>query len=262
MTVDLAFSELADKTNPGPPLIILHGLFGWKRNWAAIAKTLSEDYRVFTLDMRNHGDSPHAPEMSYETMAADVARFIHTHDLGPVPIVGHSMGGKASMILALSEPGLVERLLVLDIAPIPYDRDYDDYISALRDIDFSNATNRSAIDIQMHERFPDRAVRTFLMQNLTKDANGAYGWRVNLDAIEAHMDDIMGFPDIDSDQAYEGPTLFLGGSESDYITLAHQAEIDRLFPLADLDVISDAGHWVHADQPAAFANRLRGFLRA
>jgi len=258
MGVDLAFSETGD----GPALIILHGLFGWKRNWAAIAKTLSHSHRVFTLDLRNHGDSPHAPEMSYDAMAEDVARFIRAHDLGAVPVVGHSMGGKASMVLALNEPGLVDRLLVLDIAPLPYDRDYDDYIGALRGLDFSTLSNRAGVEAVMQTTFPDRAIRTFLMQNLVKSPAGTYGWRVNLDAIEAHMDDIMGFPDIDSDQAYEGSTLFLGGDRSDYITLAHQAEIERLFPLADLDIINDAGHWVHADQPAAFVERLRNFLTA
>jgi len=258
MSLDLSFSETGD----GPPLIILHGLFGWKRNWANIAKTLSDDYRVFTLDLRNHGQSPHAPEMSYDAMAADVARFIRAHDLGPVPLLGHSMGGKASMVLALREPSLIERLLVLDISPIPYDRDYDDYIAAMRHADLSSASSRAEVDAIMKVEFPDRAIRTFLMQNLLKTSSGLYGWRVNIDAIEAHMDDIMGFPEVDSDDAYEGPTLFLGGGQSDYITLAHQAEIDRLFPLADLDIIDDAGHWVHADQPDALVARLKTFLTA
>jgi len=256
MSVDLSYSETGD----GPALIILHGLFGWKRNWAGIAKALSDDFRVLTLDLRNHGDSPHAPDMSYEAMAEDVAAFIVRQNLGPVPLVGHSMGGKAAMTLALSQPAMVERLLVLDIAPLPYERDYDRYIAALRSLDVSTTSQRSAIDKSLEAQFPDRSIRAFLMQNLVKDAEGCFNWRINLDAIERHMDDIMGFPEIDSDDAYDGQTLFLAGSDSDYISLSHQAEIERLFPNAEMDVIDGAGHWVHADQPTLFVERLASFL--
>lgn len=258
MSAALAYSETGD----GQPIIILHGLFGWKRNWTGIAKALSDDYRVFTLDLRNHGESPHLNEMSYEAMAGDIAHFITSKKLGPVPVVGHSMGGKASMVLALSEPQLIERLLVLDIAPIPYNRDYDDYITALRAIDLSNIARRSDVDQAFEQAFPDRSIRAFLLQNLATDGQGSFRWRVNLDAIDKHMDDIMGFPDIDSDQAFEGPTLFLAGGNSDYVTQNHQAEIDRLFPNAELDFIDDAGHWVHAEQPDAFVKRLKVFLTA
>jgi esterase len=244
----------------GRPIIILHGLFGWKRNWTSIAKALSDDYRVFTLDLRNHGESQHIDGMSYEDMAADISCFIKSNNLGPVPVVGHSMGGKASMILALTEPELIERLLVLDIAPIPYDRDYDDYIAILHGIDLSTITRRSEVDQAFEQAFPDRSIRAFLLQNLATDGQGSFRWRVNLDAIDNHMDDIMGFPDIDSDQAFEGQTLFLAGGNSDYVTQNHQAEIDRLFPNAELDFIDDAGHWVHAEQPDAFVERLKTFL--
>ncbi len=256
MPVQLSYSETGD----GPPLIILHGLFGWKRNWAGIANMLADDYRVFTLDLRNHGDSPHAPGMSYAEMAEDIATFLQGAGLGPVPVVGHSMGGKTSMVLALTEPDLLERLLVLDIAPIPYDRDYDDYISALRAVDLAAVTRRSDVDAALELAFPDRSIRAFLLQNLATDGDGLFKWRVNLDAIDHHMDNIMGFPDIDSDQAFEGRTLFLAGGNSDYVTQNHQAEIDRLFPNADLDFVAGASHWVHADKPEVFVSRLRTFL--
>jgi len=256
MTVDLSCFEIGD----GPPVIILHGLFGWKRNWASIAKALAGDHRVYCLDLRNHGDSPFANGMTYADMAADVADFIKRRDLGPVPIVGHSMGGKAAMILALSQPERVSRLLVLDIAPIPYERNYDDYIAVMRGIDLSAISRRSDVNTVFETAFPDRLIRAFLLQNLTTDGHGTFHWRINLDAIANHMDDIMGFPDIDSDHAFEGPTLFLVGGNSDYVTQNHQAEIDRLFPNAELDFIRDSGHWVHADQPEAFVERLKTFL--
>ena len=142
MALDLAHTE----TGSGQLVLIAHGLFGWKRNWAGIAKHLSETHRVFTIDMRNHGASPHAPDMAYPDMAADMARFIEEKGLGAIPVIGHSMGGKASMTLALTRPELVERLLVLDIAPVDYAHDYVDYISAMQAIDLSQVTRRSDIE--------------------------------------------------------------------------------------------------------------------
>ena len=256
MSLQLASSE----TGEGEPLLIVHGLFGSKRNWSAISKALGRTYRVITLDLRNHGDSPHAPEMSYEVMADDLATFIEAGNMGPVSLLGHSMGGKASMVLAMTRPELLKRLLVLDIAPIPYDRDYDDYIDTLKGMDFNAVKSRADVDVILQTTFADPAIRSFLLQNLKAGDVDGYNWRVNLDAIEAHMGDIMGFPDFDTDQAYEGTTLFLGGQNSDYITFAHQAEIERLFPNSDLDFIEDAGHWVHADQPHALISRLKDFL--
>lgn len=256
MSVTLSHSVIGD----GPPVVAAHGLFGWKRNLATIAAALADTYTVFTLDLRNHGESPHADTMSYRDMAEDIARFVTSNGLGPVPLIGHSMGGKASMVLALTQPDLIAKLLVLDIAPIAYDRDYDHYVAALRNAGVSRAKRRSEIDALLGADFPEAPIRSFLMQNLTKTDSGEYGWRVNLDAIEAHMDDIMGFPEFGSDRAFEKTALFLAGSESDYITAAHQAEIERLFPLSDIDFIDGAGHWVHADQPDALAARLRSFL--
>jgi len=258
MSLQLAGTE----TGEGEPLLIVHGLFGSKRNWSAISKALGRTYRVITLDLRNHGESPHAPEMSYEAMADDIATFIDAKNLAPVSLLGHSMGGKASMVLALTRPELLKRLLVLDIAPIPYNRDYDDYIDVLKGIDFNTIRSRSDVDATLEATFNDAAIRAFLLQNLTTDDAGRYSWRVNLDAIADHMDDIMGFPDFDTDQAYEGDTLFLGGQNSDYIAFAHQAEIERLFPNSDLDFIENAGHWVHADQPHALIKQLKTFMQS
>jgi len=259
--MELAFSETGDsETGDGPPVVILHGLFGWKRNWAGIAKTLGATREILALDLRNHGDSPHDEEMTYEAMADDVALFIEKGELGPVPIVGHSMGGKAAMVLALSRPELVERLLVLDIAPIVYGHGFEDFIEVMEGIDFETITRRPEVEAILADAVQDPGVRAFIMQNLKSGDDGRYAWRVNLDAIDRHMEDIVGFPDIESEQAFEGPTLFLGGSESDYLQPYHQAEIERLFPMADIDFIDGAGHWVHADRPDETAQRIIDFL--
>lgn len=256
MSLDLAYSE----TGHGSPVVIAHGLFGWKRNWATIAKYLGVTHRVFTIDLRNHGESPHAAEMAYDHMAEDMARFIERQGLGPCPVIGHSMGGKASMMLALTRSDLVERLLVLDIAPVDYTHDYDTYVQKMQEIDLSIVSRRSDVQPVIAQIAENPAVEAFLMQNLTTASDGTYQWRVNLDAIDRHMGDIMSFPDLSHGQNYSGSTLFLGGSQSDRITSAYRPEINRLFPGADIDFIADAGHWVHADQPAAVLDRFKSFL--
>ena len=257
MNLNLAYTELG----AGKPVIILHGLFGWKRNWAGIAKGLANTHQVFTLDMRNHGESPHSSEMTYPDMAADIAYFIEQNQLGPCTIIGHSMGGKASMMLALTRPELVERLLVLDIAPVTYDHDYSDYVNTMKDIDLSEVSKRGDVEPIIADVVNNPAIQAFLMQNLVPNGQGRYRWRVNLDAFKTHMPDILGFPEISNEHAYTAKTLFLGGRQSDYIAAPYQSEINRLFPAADVDFIDDAGHWVHADQPKAVLARFQAFLK-
>jgi len=256
MSLALAYSELGE----GPPVLILHGLFGWKRNWASIAKGLSLTHRVFLLDMRNHGESPHADEMTYPAMAGDIAEFIESKSLGPCPVIGHSMGGKAAMMLALSRPELVERLLVLDISPVAYDHDYSDYVTAMKSIDFAQISRRGDVEPKIAPVVDNPGILSFLMQNLTTNANGQYTWRVNLGAIERDMGEILDFPNVDNEQAYAGTVLFLGGRDSAYIGPSYLGEIERLFPFADVDFIDNAGHWVHAEQPMATFERFKFFL--
>lgn len=258
--IDLAFEETGD----GQPLIILHGLFGQGRNWAAIAKALAVDYRVLTVDLRNHGASPWSDEMNYPVMAEDVAALIGREcDDGPVPVVGHSMGGKTAMTLSLTHPNLVERLAIVDIAPVPYDHDFTAHLGAMMALDTKSLTRRSEAEVVIGDAVGDKHLGQFLSRNLkqAEDGNG-FDWQINVAAIAANIDDILDFPIFEADDAYEAPALFLAGGTSDYIQSFHQAEIERLFPSADTQIIDDAGHWVHAEKPGDVVGALKGFLAA
>ncbi len=260
MSVDLSHTELG--AGPGPTVIILHGLFGQSRNWATIARALAETHRVISVDMRNHGCSPWDDAMTYPEMADDIARLIETKTDGPAMLVGHSMGGKTTMALALERPELVERACVVDIAPVPYDHDYDQHLEVMTGLDLSSITRRGEAEARLADGLDDPTFAGFLARNLSKDADGGFRWQVNLEALARHMDDLLDFPVFEADQAYEGPALFLAGSLSTHVQSYHQAEIERLFPAARIEVIDGAGHWVHADDPNAVIARLRPFLAA
>jgi len=255
MALELAYDEFGAA---GPPILILHGLLGSGRNWTSIAKQLAETHRVFALDLRNHGRSPWADSMSFDEMADDVAAFIAAHDLRPATVIGHSLGGKVVMRLALTRPDLVERLVVVDVAPVAYEHSFAPYIDALRQVDLSEVTRRADAERDLEAAIPDPAVRSFLLQNLVKTDDG-FAWRVNLDGLRANMADLMGFPAA-REAEYAGPILFLSGGRSDYVEPEHRPLIERLFPQAEHAVIEDAGHWVHAERPTEFLAQLRRFL--
>ncbi len=242
----------------GPALVILHGLMGAARNWAGMVQTLSEGRRVVALDLPNHGASPWSETMDYPFLAAQVAEAIG--DLGGrAAVLGHSMGGKAAMVLALTRPELVERLVVADIAPVAYTHTFAPYVRAMRAVPLGQVSRRAEVEAQLAARIPDPRVRAFLMQNLENGETG-YRWRPNLAVLNAAMDDILAFPALREASRYEGPTLFLAGADSDYVLPDHLPQIHRLFPAARLESIPGAGHWLHADQPAAFTAALRRFL--
>jgi len=254
MSLDLAHTAHGS----GPPVVILHGLLGSARNWATIAKRLAGTYRVLAVDLRNHGSSPWADAMSYEAMAEDVAALVARLGLAQPAVVGHSMGGKVAMQLALSHGDAVGRLVVVDIAPVRYERSFAPYIEAMQQVDLS-AARRSEVDESLKPAVPDAGVRAFLLQNLVS-SDGGFAWRVNLPALSANMDGIMGFPESADRRSFEGPALFLAGGRSDYLRPVHRAGIERLFPRAEFEVIEDAGHWVHAERPADFLEALERFL--
>ncbi|WP_298839133.1 alpha/beta fold hydrolase [uncultured Roseobacter sp.] len=235
-------------------VVIVHGLYGSGRNWGVIAKRLAADTRVITVDMRNHGHSPRTETHTYDDMATDLAELI-THLGGPVHVVGHSMGGKASMMLALTRPDLVDRLIVADIAPVSYSHSQIQYIEAMRAVDLSMVTRRSEAESQLAEQGVEPALCSFFTQSL--DVPGKT-WRLNLDTLAAEMDKILGFPATDA--RFDGETLFLSGAASDYVLPDHRPGIRRLFPQSHFAKLRGAGHWLHAEKPREFEAAVRTFL--
>jgi esterase len=253
----LSYTEFGDSPASAdrPALIIVHGLYGSGRNWGVIAKRLSDSRRVITLDMRNHGTSPRMPSQSYPDMAQDLADLID-HLGGPVDVCGHSMGGKAAMVLALNHPHLLRRLIVADIAPTTYGHTQQMYIDAMRSVDLSTITRRSDAESQLANAGVERALQSFFTQSLDVPNQA---WRLNLDVLEAEMPRIIGWPEITSGP-FTGPTLFLSGGASDYVRTEHRATIKALFPAARFAKLPDAGHWLHAEKPREFEAATRIFL--
>ena len=243
----------------GPPLVILHGLFGSSTNWKGIASRLAENFRVYSLDGRNHGQSFHHSSMTYQEMADDVAHFLDQQGLDQVLLLGHSMGGKTACTFALNHPERVTKLVIVDIAPVSYPRSLGEFVTALKSLTLSEVTCRRDADRKLQEKISDRSLRAFLLQNLSL-SDGQYRWRINLEAIHSNMQSLMQFPAGQSGKTFNGPSLFIAGEQSDYITAEHQPALDRLFPGQGIATISSAGHWVHAEQPDKFINCVNGFL--
>ncbi len=256
MALTLAYTE----HGTGAPLVILHGLFGSARNWQAIAKRLAPAYHVYALDLRNHGGSPWSEAMSYADMAEDVQAFIEGRGLERPVVLGHSMGGKAAMVFALAHPALVRALIVVDIAPVAYPHSFLPYVQAMQGVDLASIARREQVEAALAQRIPDAGIRQFLLQNL-RYREGRYAWRLNLEALTSNMPELLDFPSVDAG-AYDGPALFLHGGRSTYLRPEHRQPIRRLFPQAKLHELTDAGHWLHVDQPQAFSDTVRGFLDA
>jgi esterase len=255
MAVELAHSEWG----AGPPLVILHGLFGSRRNWATVAHRLAEGRRVLAADLRNHGDSPWDELHDYPSLADDVATLVEDVEAGPAAVLGHSMGGKAAMMLALSRPDLVERLVVVDIAPARSAATPVELVRALRSVPLERFSRRADVKDALAADIPDPAIRAFLTLNLATRPEGL-AWTVNLDAIERNFESIVDFPEVPRGQVYAGPVLFVVGGRSPYVQPGHRDAIERLFPRATVEVIDRAGHWVHADAPDDFLATVGGFL--
>ena len=240
-----------------PPLVIAHGLFGSGRNWGVIARRLADTRDVFAVDMRNHGDSPRAASHSYPDLAADLAEVIR-HIGAPADLLGHSMGGKAAMQLALTQPDLIRRLIVADIAPIAYTHDQTRHIDAMRALDLTHLTTRAEADQRLSALIDDAALRAFFLQSLDLKAEGGPRWRLNLDVLEAEMPRIVGWPGTTGH--FDRPTLFLTGANSAYVKPEYRDTIRTLFPAARFARIPDAGHWLHAEKPREFEETVRVFL--
>jgi len=258
----LSLTRFGEAATARGVLVILHGLFGNGRNWSAIAKRLARDgWVVLTPDLRNHGASPWDDTMTYPAMAADVRDMVSRESpTQPAVIIGHSMGGKAAMRLALDSPDQTRALVVVDAAPVTYRHDLAHLAQALRALPLATLRRRSEADTALADRVPDPAVRAFLLQNLDISGDGPPRWRPNLDVLIDSMDAIAGWPETPPGVRYDGPTLILAGGRSDYVRPSHAEAITALFPAARQETVPDAGHWVHAEQPEAFLSAVTRFL--
>ena len=242
-----------------PTLVIAHGLYGSGRNWGVIARRLADRRNVIAVDMRNHGDSPRMATQSYPEMAADLAEVIATL-AQPVDLMGHSMGGKAAMHLALTRPDLIRRLIVADIAPVSYSHDQTRHVDAMMSVDLSSVITRADADTALTRAgVDDAALRAFFLQSLDLRATPPR-WKLNLPVLKAEMSKIIGWPGTEG--RFEGPALFLTGAESHYVRPEHRDPIRALFPKARFARIPGAGHWLHAEKPREFEETVRVFLES
>ena len=244
----------------GPDFVVLHGLFGSGKNWRSFAGSLEEDFQVWTLDARNHGDSPHADSMSYQQMAEDVVRFFDGNELENVILLGHSMGGKTAMQLALQFPDRITALIVVDIAPVCYDHQQKQLklIEAMQGLHLAAEMSRSDIEKKLALKIPEKRLLSFLMTNLYRQ-NGQFQWRIGLEQIAAGMPYLLNYPEVNS--VFEGPVQFIGGENSAYLKFEYHALIRKKFPESRITMLKNCGHWLHIEQPAAFQKTVNEFLR-
>lgn len=240
------------------PLVIAHGLYGSARNWGVIARRLADHRDVVAVDMRNHGMSPRSEVQGYPEMAADLAEVIESLG-GRADLLGHSMGGKASMVLALTRPDLIRRLVVADIAPAAYSHDQTRHVLAMRCVDLATVTTRAEADAALATSVDDPALRAFFLQSLDFREKPPV-WRLNLNVLATEMPKIVGWPGTTGH--FDGPALFLTGADSSYVRPEHRDSIRTLFPKARFARIPGTGHWLHAEKPREFEETVRVFLDA
>jgi pimeloyl-ACP methyl ester carboxylesterase len=242
----------------GEPLLILHGFMGSLDNWHTLATQFGSSNHVFSLDQRNHGKSPHSDEHSIDLMVADLKLFIETKNLNNVSLIGHSMGGKVAMKFTLQYPNLVKRLVVVDIAPRQYQRGHDDVFEAIFAVDLNKIENRKQAEDMMLQFVADFGTRQFLLKNLERLEDGKYNWKMNLKTLHIDYEEII--KPIESEWPFLGPTLVIKGGNSRYISALDELDFKKLFPNYQLQVITNVGHWVHAEAPKEFALAIENFL--
>uniref|UniRef100_UPI004047F48E alpha/beta fold hydrolase n=1 Tax=Algoriphagus sp. TaxID=1872435 RepID=UPI004047F48E len=245
------------KSGSGPPLVILHGLFGSLDNWFSIAKELVEHYTLYLVDQRNHGDSPHSTEWNYGVMVEDLLELLDAEGLDSVYLMGHSMGGKTVMNFAVQYPERVSKLIVGDIAPRYYPIHHQVILEGLNALDLSQLQSRKEADDLLAPYIPELGIRQFLLKSLGRDTNG-FAWKINLSVITQHIEEVG--KALDEETVFEGPTLFLGGANSSYIQEKDLPDMKRHFPNCTWISIPNAGHWLHAEQPQAVVAAMRKFL--
>lgn len=242
----------------GPPLVILHGIFGTGDNWTTFAKHMATNYTVYAIDQRNHGRSFHAEIFDYQTLANDLSDFLAFHQLGDVALLGHSMGGKVAMLFAHQFPHLVNKLVIVDIAPKQNQmEEHRKLLQSLLNLDLSLYNTRTEVENALQSNIPDFNTRQFLMKGIFRQNDG-FAWRMNLPALYRNLKEVGA--DLPLNNPYMGPCLFVKGEKSNYILQADEMRIKQCFPLAKITNIPHAGHWVHAENPSAFAQVVGEFL--
>ncbi len=258
----LYYREYGHPDSSSPPVVLIHGLCGSGTNWHSLATRLlqlmAENRRILVPDLRNHGQSPHHGTMTYEAMAADLAALLDRLGIAQADLVGHSLGGKAAMMLALQWPHRVRTLVVEDIAPVTYSVRFQAVFAAMHGLDLRNLTSRRDAERRLAERIPNHTMRALILQNLRKTETG-WIWRINLAAISGAMEGLRRFPEC-GDRHLDRPTYFVHGEHSDYVSRDQLPQMLALFPQAQIKTIPNSGHWVHADQLEAFAQVLRNLI--
>lgn len=264
MTAEPAQLHAQHVGETGETVVFLHGLFGQGKNFTQIAKALTPDLQSVLIDLPNHGDSEWTETFDYIEQADLVAEHLRrtVASDGPVHLVGHSMGGKVAMVLALRHPELISSLAVVDISPVARESmgEFDHLIGSLSRLDLAELSSRGEADELLQEPIPERMVRGFLLQSLVRDSEG-FRWRVNLDLLHESLPQIGGFPEF-TEETFEGPVLWIAGAESDYVQDDFAPAMRALFPRVSLTTIKDAGHWVHAEKPEVFSAVLKAFFTA
>ena len=251
----LFFRELGT----GQPMIILHGLFGSSDNWFTLAKTFAETYHVYLIDQRNHGQSPHSDEFDYKILTEDLYEFVKEHHITDPVIIGHSMGGKTAMNFAVKYPSLVQKLIVVDIVPKTYPIHHDRILDGMDSIPLEKLQTRIEADEILSKYVSFAETRQFLLKNLLrKTGGGGFQWKINLKAIDNHIEEIG--EGMQYEGSFEGPTLFIMGERSDYFQAGDEVMISTVFPQAKI-VMLDTSHWVQAEKPAEFAATVLEFLK-
>ncbi len=242
----------------GRPLVILHGVFGSSDNWQTLGRYFAEWCKVYLVDLRDHGFSPHSDSLNLDAMAGDLMELVVDEGIEEMDLIGHSMGGKVAMRFAQLHPKLLGTLIVVDMTPKRYEMRHGELIEALKGLDLDKIEGRKDADEKLAERIPDLGVRQFLLKNLHRKGQNAWEWKMNLPLIERDL------PKINEpleEQSVDIPTYFIRGGRSDYIDDDDEPLLKRYFPKAELKTVDGSGHWVHAEAPKAFYQIVEDLLR-
>ncbi len=253
--MDLFFRE----SGQGPALIILHGLFGSSDNWYTVAKSFSPSYKVYLIDQRNHGQSPHSDDFNYKLLTEDLREFFTAHKISSAIVIGHSMGGKTAMNFAVRYPDLVDRLIVVDIVPKSYRVHHDRLVEGMQSLPVDRLQSRTEADTLLAKNVPDLSERQFLLKNLVREPEGGFHWKLNLTAVDNHLEEIGA--GMQYDGKFEKPSFFIRGKHSNYYKPGDEDLIRTIFPAARFLVL-DTGHWVQAEKPAEFVQSVLEFLKS